>query len=98
LYIYETVFFVKDKGNCITNDKIHALDTRSSLDYHQYVHRLVIVGPIAGCKFYNKLPAYIKQIKDNPLFKRKLKQLLINGCYYSIKEDFINDDFTDTGC
>jgi hypothetical protein len=74
--------------------------TSSSLDYHLYVHRLGIHKSrltIAGCKFYNKLPAYIKQIKDNPLFKRKLKQLLINGCYYSI-EDFIKDDFTDTGC
>jgi hypothetical protein len=100
LYIYETILFVKDKGNCITNDKIHAHDTRSSLDYHQYVHRLGIHNSrptIAGCKFYNKLHAYIEQIKDNPLFKRKLKQLLINGCYYSI-EDFINDDFTGTSC
>jgi hypothetical protein len=34
-----------------------------------------------GCKCYNELPAYIKQIKDNPLLKRKLKQLL--------NEDFV---------
>jgi hypothetical protein len=52
---------------------------------------------ITGGKFYNKLPAYIKQIKDKSLFKRKLKQLLINICYYSI-EDFMNDDFTYNGC
>jgi hypothetical protein len=100
LYIHETILFVKDKSNCITNDKIHAHDTRSSLDYHLYVHRLGIRNsrPInAGCKFYNKLTAYIKQIKDNPLFKKEIKQLLINGCHYSI-EDFINDDFTDTDC
>jgi hypothetical protein len=56
LYIHETNLFVKDKGNCITNDKIHAHDTGSSLDYHQYVHRLGIYNSrltIAGCKFYN---------------------------------------------
>jgi hypothetical protein len=100
LYIYETILFVKDKGKCITNDKIHAHDTISSLDYNLCVHRLGIHNSrltTAGCKFCNKPPAYIKQIKDNPLFKRKLKQLLINGCYYSI-ENFIKDDFTDTGC
>jgi hypothetical protein len=46
-----------------------------------------------GGKFYNKLPAYIKQIKSKHLLERKLKQLLINGCYYST-EDFMNDNFT----
>jgi hypothetical protein len=92
LYIYETILFVDEKGNCMTNDKFHAHNTISSLDYHQYVHKLGIHNSrptIAGGKFYNKLPAHIKQIKDNGLFKRKLKQLLINGCYYSV-EEFMN--------
>jgi hypothetical protein len=84
----------------LTNYKFHAHNTRSTLDYHQYVHKLEIHNSrptIAGGKFYNKLPAYIKQNKDNGLFKRNLKQLLINGCYYS-DEEFMNDDFTHTGC
>jgi hypothetical protein len=84
----------------MTNDKLHAHNTTSSLDYYQYVHKLGIHNSrpnIAGGKFYNKLSAYIKQIKDNGLFKRMLKQLLINGCYYSVQE-FMNDDFTQTGC
>jgi hypothetical protein len=43
------------------------------------------------------LPAYIQKIKDKHLFERKLKQLLVNGCYYSV-EDFIHNDFTYKGC
>jgi hypothetical protein len=67
LYIYETILFVNEKGNCMTNHKFHAHNT---LDYHQYVHKLGIHNSrptIAGGKFYNKLPAYIKQIKDSSL-------------------------------
>jgi hypothetical protein len=101
VYYHETILFVNEKGNCVKNDKFHAHNTRSSLDfYHQYVHTLGIHNSrptIAGGKFYNKLPAYIKQIKDKSLFKRKLKQLLINRCYYFV-EDFMNDDFTYNGC
>jgi hypothetical protein len=44
----------------MTNDKFHAHNTRSSLDYHQYVHTLGIHNSrpiITGHKFYNKLPA-----------------------------------------
>jgi hypothetical protein len=36
------------------------------------------------------------QIRDGPLFKKKLKELLLKGCYYSV-EGYINDDFTHTG-
>jgi hypothetical protein len=100
LYVYETILFLKERGNCVTNYMFHAHNTRSRLHYHQYVHTLGIHNSrptIAGGNFYNKLPAYIKQIKDKSLFRRKLKQLLINGCYY-YTEDFMNDDFTCTGC
>jgi hypothetical protein len=37
----------------------------------------------------------MKQTEDKHLFKRKLKQLLINGCYCSI-EDLMSDHFTGT--
>jgi hypothetical protein len=84
----------------MTNDKFHSHNTRSSLAYNQYVHKLGIHNSrptIAGGKFDNKLPACMKQIKGKRLFKSKLKQLLINRCYYSI-EDFMNYDFTYTAC
>jgi hypothetical protein len=84
LYIYEKIVFVNEKGNCMTNDKFHAYNTKPSTDYYQYVHKLGIHSSrptSAGGKFYNKLPAYIKLIKNKHLFKRKLKQLLINGYY-----------------
>jgi hypothetical protein len=40
LYIYETILFIDGKRNCMTNDKFHAHNTRSSLDYHQYGHTM----------------------------------------------------------
>jgi hypothetical protein len=98
LYVYKTIVFVNEKSNCMTNDKFHAHNTRSSLHYHQYVCKLGIHNSrltIAGGKFYNKLPAHIIQIKVKHLFKMKLMQLLINGCYCSV-EDFMNDNFTCT--
>jgi hypothetical protein len=51
---------------------------------------------IVGCKLYNKLPAHIKQIRDGQPFKKRLKEFLLKGCYYSI-EEYMNDEFTHTG-
>jgi hypothetical protein len=51
---------------CYKQGQDYAHDTRSSHNYHQYVHRLGIHNSrptIAGCKFYNKLPAYICRSK-----------------------------------
>jgi hypothetical protein len=42
---------------------------------------------VAGCNFHNKLPSNIKQ---KPIYKG------IEGCYYSI-EDYLNDEFSNTG-
>jgi hypothetical protein len=75
---------------------IHSHNIKSILDYHQWEHNLEIYNcrpTIAGGTFYNRLPAHIKQIKDNLLFRRQLKQFLIKGCYYSV-EEYMCDDFT----
>jgi hypothetical protein len=59
------------------------------------VHKLELYTrkrSVAGGIFYNKLPNSIKQIENKNLFIRELKNLLINGCYYSI-DDFMNDKF-----
>jgi hypothetical protein len=81
--------------DCKTNDKVHSYNTKSALNYHQSAHNCEIYNcrpAVAGGKFYNRLPAHIKLIKDNLLFRRQLKQLLIKGCYYSV-EEYMCDDF-----
>lgn len=42
-------------------------------------------------KIYNKMPKTLKDLDDN-IFRTKLKQLLINKCYYNIN-DFMTDKF-----
>jgi hypothetical protein len=57
---------------------------------HKYVHNLQLYKSkptVAGCIFYNKLPNSIKQIGYNNQFKKELKILVINRCYYSIKDN-----------
>jgi hypothetical protein len=68
LCICETFLFKNEKGNCIMNDKFHSPNAKPNLNYYQYVHKLGIHSSrptIAGGKYYNILPAYIRQIKDN---------------------------------
>jgi hypothetical protein len=90
LYLYDTILFIKDKGSCRTNDKLYAHNTKPGSIISMYTNLKFIT---AGGRFFNNLPTYVKQIKQNSLFKRKLKQLLINGCRYSV-EDFIRDYYT----
>ena len=44
-----------------------------------------------GGKFFNKLPHEIKSIETMPLFRKSLKQYLIENVFYSVKQ-FINPD------
>jgi len=50
----------------MTDGQMHIYDTRTGSDYHQYRH----LPTAAGCDLCNKLPTYVKQIRNNFLFKR----------------------------
>jgi hypothetical protein len=97
LYILEVVLFEKNKAAAIRNGQVHNNLTRNRLDYDQLSHNFKIYNsrPVtAGCKLCNKLPAHTKQTRDDQLFKKRLKELLLKGCYYSTEEYiYINDDF-----
>jgi hypothetical protein len=96
LYTLEVILFITKNDAAITNRQVHNHLTRNSSHHHQPPHNPEICNSrpaIAGCKLYNKLPAHIKLIRDDQLFKRKLKELLLKGCYYSI-EEYVNDDFS----
>jgi hypothetical protein len=99
LYIQETILYVKENCNCTVNEHIHTHNTRNNKDSHIYGHNLEIYNSkpsVAGCIYYNKLPNNIKQIENINQFKKKLKELLIKRCYYSI-DDYLNEDFLETG-
>jgi hypothetical protein len=99
LYFQETILYVKEKGNCTVNKKIHTYNTRNNNDYHRYIHNSELYNSkpsAAGCIFYNKLPNNIKQSDNNKQFKKELKNLLINRCYYSV-QDYLNEEFRNIG-
>jgi hypothetical protein len=63
------------------------------------VHNLELYNSkpsVAGCIFYNKLPNNIKQIENKNQFTWELKKLVIEGCYY-LTEDYLNEEFSNTG-
>jgi len=98
LYIQKTILYVDEKSRYVTNDQIHTYDTRIRLiSAHQRTHKFELdsESAVAGSNFCNKLPTYIKHIRNNCHFKRKL-QGLIKGCYYSV-EECMNNDFINIG-
>jgi hypothetical protein len=69
LVIYETILFVKDKGGCITNDKLHAHNARSSSIYQLYVHKLEIrncMPTTTEADFIISIPHLLKETNKAP--------------------------------
>jgi hypothetical protein len=94
LYLQQTILYVV-KCKCITKKQIHSYNTRNNNYYHKSVHNLELYTSkpsVAGFIFYNKLENNIKQIDIKNQFIRELKNLLVNGCYYSI-DNYMNDTF-----
>jgi hypothetical protein len=73
LYIQQTIIYVINKCNCITNKQIHSYNTRNNNDYHRSVHNLELYTSkpsVTGCIFYNKLLNSIKQIDNKNVYKK----------------------------
>jgi hypothetical protein len=51
---------------------------------------------MAGCKLLSIIHVHIEYNSDDRLFKKKLKERLLIGCYY-FAEEYVNDDFSHTG-
>ena len=95
IYILHSLLFIADNlCQYTTNSGVHNHLTRAACDIRTPFLRLEhsrnaenYYGPI----FYNKLPNHIKGLGKN-LFKRELKNVLLNNAFYSIKE-FLDFDF-----
>lgn len=65
----------------------HDLRHTSNILLPQHNLSLVANSPfIMSIKIYNHLPCHLKQIDRLPLFKNKLKKLLLNHSFYSVEE------------
>lgn len=92
LYIYECiVFFFKNKS-MFDLEVHHSYNTRS-VNVNYPIHRLTITekNPYYAClKLFNTLQNDLKLERNEKLFKRKVKQMLINLEPYCIR-DYVRD-------
>ena len=90
LYIFETLKLIRN--NLHIYDKhsdVHYHDTRYKANLRQTSHRTKIFEKspeYTGIAFYNRLPQSLKGIKENSIFFREVKSMLINKAFYSITE------------
>lgn len=100
VYILETCkfvrkypFFFKKRSDIVTK---YALRHQNRLQLPNSRLQLHSSSPLVmSIKLYNKLPNFIKDIKNDRTFLRHIKELLTNKCYYSINE-FLEDNFNRT--
>lgn len=92
-YILTTLMHVKQNiTKYVSHREMHEHNTRHrdliSLDYTRLVKSQNAINHY-GPKFFNKLPPDIKQLPEKK-FHFKIKQILLNGAYYSLDE-FLSD-------
>jgi hypothetical protein len=90
-YIFSLLLFVvTNKELFLLNSQIHNIHTRHSDNLHLPQTGLTLVQKgvlFSGCKIYNHLPLHIKNISNKvPLFKSKLRNLLLQYVFYSVDE------------
>ena len=94
LFVYTCLMYAKENGEkFVTAERCHDYNTRNKLDFRLPKIRLnkSMNGVYLAAKFYNHLPAALKDIGVIP-FKKKIKAILIENCLYGTDE-FYNIDF-----
>lgn len=95
LYIFEVLSFVKSNSHLFpllsdTNPR----NRRNNNELCLHSSKTALMKKSFFCmapKIYNKIPQSYKTLTNN-LFKRKIRGLLTDKCYYSI-DDFMTDVF-----
>lgn len=92
LYVLELLLYVyKNQDKFDKNEMIHLHNTRCKSNFHIPTKRLNIstkAHNILGLKLYNHLPQRYKSLKNIFIFKKYVKEYLLNMCAYSIHEYF----------
>ncbi|KAG8250740.1 hypothetical protein J6590_108611 [Homalodisca vitripennis] len=89
LYMYETVLYCRYKCEVTRGRDIHDYNTRGRDALRPAQHRLRAFEALpseVGAKLINKLPLDLQAENGQPLFKRKLRNLLVQGAFYSVGE------------
>ena len=94
-YIYAAILYVREHhyDTFFKNSDAHQYNTRNRDNLHMTSTNLKIIdkAPVrAGKTLFNYLPDDIKNATNLVIFKRKLRNYLIEKCYYNI------DDFKTT--
>lgn len=91
-YIYEILVLIKSMESDLQQNKDHHnYFTRGANELVIPKHKLTTFenNPIyIGTKLYNALDPNLKQINNIKSFKIKLKDFLIDKCFYSLSEYF----------
>lgn len=91
VYLLKILTYVyKNRHNLSTHSDIHGYNTRGKLNicpikhYHTYYEKSPLY---AGVYYYNLLPSVIRNSgAPMHIFKKSLKKLLVDGCYYDVGE------------
>jgi hypothetical protein len=89
LYIYNTILYIVNNFNCNDNDVDHTYVTRAKghMKTSRVLLKLTKQDPIyAGAKLFNALPKSIKNVKNTMQFANRLKEYLIEKCFYTVNE------------
>lgn len=93
LYIFETIVFIKyylgSTSAYQLNSSVHSHRTRNDKNIHvSYARTSAYQKSVLhrGTQLYNHLPGSIKLIKEESIFKQKLKSFLMDRSFYSVDE------------
>lgn len=92
LYILETVCFVKQNiTEFLSNNFYHDYNTRGQNNLLTPLHSLTLYEKspyYIGIALYNKLPETIKEVNSKIVFRKRAKQMLLEGNFYNLNEYF----------
>lgn len=94
LYILEVLTFFKNNPHLFENNIArHHYNTRHKGDMVYPIHRLTLLEKglhYSALRLYNVLPLQLKNIACPKMFLKKVKQILLEKCPYSV-EEFLSD-------
>lgn len=95
LYIFRCIMYVLK--NCESSSfaqNVHCYNTRHKGDFQYPIHHLGLFEKTTiymGKKFFNNLPAALKEPTDIKMFRAKLRDFLITKAFYSINQFLLNE-------